>query len=423
MAPSLPEFEHSYEPIPLEGDRLYSMSMQSSRKVDRGDAGGSCPVARGDDGVWHVSGHAAGRAVLRSADTVQAGLGVETVEKLPPKIRRPVLYRDGAEHREYRRQTARFFTPRRVDEHYRGLMVEIAERQLAVLRRDGEAELSTLSFRLAIDVAAAVIGLTESRPGIDGRLERFFPEKFGRPGFTSLTGLRWFLRQNVQFLGIYLKDVRPAIRPRRRERRDDLISHLLDEGCRDGEILGEVITFAAAGMVTTREFINLAAWHLFTDEELRLRYRESLEPDRIAILHELLRLEPVVGNLKRRTTAEITVPDGDTTATIPAGALVDVAVHAANLDPGAVGPDPGAVRPARPVATGVAPAVLSFGDGPHRCPGAHVAIQESDIFLTRLFALPGLRMTSPPRVAMKPDISAYELRGLRVAADPDVVRY
>nr|BFE61722.1 cytochrome P450 [Dactylosporangium thailandense] len=378
---------------------------------------GSGGVVRGDDGVWHVCGHAAGRAVLRSADTVQAGLGVETVEKLPPSIRRPVLYRDGAEHREYRRQTAKFFTPRRVDEHYRGLMVEIAERQLDVLRRDGEAELSTLSFRLAIDVAAAVIGLTESRPGIDARLERFFPEKFGRPGFTSLAGLRWFLRQNVQFLGIYLKDVRPAIRPRRRARRDDLISHLLDEGCRDGEILGEVITFAAAGMVTTREFINLAAWHLFTDQDLRQRYRHSPEPARHAILHELLRLEPVVGNLKRRATAPITVPDGERTVTIPAGAVIDVAVHAANLDPAAVGPDPCAVRPSRPLAQGVAPAALSLGDGAHRCPGAYVAIQESDIFLTRLFALPGLRMTSPPRVTMKPDISAYELRGLRIAVD------
>jgi cytochrome P450 len=391
------------------------MSMQSSRKVDRGEVGGGGPVEVGADGVWRVRGHAAGRAVLRSADTVQAGLGVETVEKLPPRIRRPVLYRDGAEHREYRRQTAKFFTPRRVDEHYRGLMVEIAERQLDVLRRDGEADLSALSFRLAIDVAAAVIGLTESRPGIDVRLQRFFPEEFGRPGFTSIDGLRWFVRQNVQFLGIYLKDVRPAIRPRRRERRDDLISHLIDEGCRDGEILGEVITFAAAGMVTTREFINLAAWHLFTDEELRRRYGESPEPERIAILHEMLRLEPVVGNLKRRTTAEVVVPDGDATATIPAGALVDVAVHAANLDPDAVGTDAGAICPARTLAAGVAPVALSFGDGPHHCPGAYVAIQESDIFLTRLFALPGLRLTGAPRIAMKPDISAYELHDLRVA--------
>jgi cytochrome P450 len=374
-------------------------------------------VERGADGVWRVRGHAAARAVLRSTETVQAGLGVETVERLPARIRRPVLYRDGVEHREHRRQTARFFTPRRVDEHYRELMVRITETQLDVLRRDGTADLSALSFRLAIDVAAAVIGLTESRPGIDQRLQKFFPEKFGRPGFTSLNGIRWFFRQNLQFLGIYRNDVRPAVKVRRRQRRDDLISHLIDEGCRDGEILGEVITFAAAGMVTTREFVNLAAWHLFTDDTLRQRYCRADEPGRFALLHELLRLEPVVGNLKRRTTAELLVPSGDGTVPIPPGELVDVAVSTANLDPAAVGDEPLAVCPARPVEAGVAPAGLSFGDGPHRCPGAHVAIQESDIFLTRLFALPGLRMVRPPRITMKEDISSYELRDLTVAID------
>jgi len=387
--------------------------MTTARKVDRGEAG-TCPVVRGDDGVWRVSGHAAGRAVLRSTETVQAGLGVETVEKLPARIKKPVLFRDGAEHRDYRRETARFFTPRRVDEHYRELMIEIAERQLDTLRRNKEADLSDLSFRLAIDVAAAVIGLTDSRPGIDERLQRFFPEKFGKPGFTTIDGIRWFIRQNRQFLGIYRKDVRPAVKARRKQRRDDLISHMLDEGRRDGEILGEVITFAAAGMVTTREFVNVAAWHFFTDQELLQRYRESPEPARIAVLHELLRLEPVVGNLKRRTTADLDIPGY---VSIPAGALVDVDVSAANLDPAAVGAEPERVCPQREVAAGVARMGLSFGDGPHRCPGLHVAMQEADIFLSRLFALPGLRMVNPPRIAMKPDISAYELHDLRVTVD------
>jgi cytochrome P450 len=57
---------------------------------------------------------------------------------------------------------------------------------------------------------------------------------------------------------------------------------------------------------------------------------------------------------------------------------------------------------------------LSFGAGAHRCPGAHIAIQESDIFLSRLLAEPGIRLLSPPRVTMKQDISSYEVRGLTV---------
>jgi hypothetical protein len=65
----------------------------SARKIDRGDTAIACPARQDADGVWRVNGYAAARAVLRSADTRQAGLGIESVEKLPAKIRRPVLYR------------------------------------------------------------------------------------------------------------------------------------------------------------------------------------------------------------------------------------------------------------------------------------------------------------------------------------------
>ncbi|CAM5353337.1 hypothetical protein SANTM175S_02136 [Streptomyces antimycoticus] len=168
-----------------------------------------------------------------------------------------------------------------------------------------------------------MIGLTESRPGIRRRLERFFPEKFGTPGLTSPHGIRWLLRQNANWLRIYWGDVRPAVRARRRRRRDDLISHLLDEGCSAGEVLAECITFAAAGMVTTREFVNVAAWHLFGDAALLARYRAADEPGRIAILQEILRLEPVIGRLRRRTTAPLRLPgdgqDPGAEVTVPAG--------------------------------------------------------------------------------------------------------
>jgi cytochrome P450 len=95
---------------------------------------------------------------------------------------------------------------------------------------------------------------------------------------------------------------------------------------------------------------------------------------------------------------------------------VDVGIAAANLDPAAVGPDAGAVCPGRPLADGVPDSGLSFGDGPHRCPGAYIAIQETDIFLTRLFALPGLRMVQEPTVRLRPEIGSYEVVGLRVVA-------
>lgn len=389
----------------------------AGRRIERGSGPTGCPVARGSDGVWQVRGYDAARAVLRSTDTVQAGLGIETVEKLPSRIRRPVLYRDGPEHREHRRQTARFFTPRRVDEHYRDVMVRATRRQLDHLTATGRAALSDLSFRVAIDVACAVIGLTESRPGIERRLERFFPEEFGTPGLTSLHGIHWMVRQNINWLRVYLGDVRPAVRARRRSRRDDLVSHLLDEGCSAQEVLGECLTFAAAGMVTTREFISAAAWHLFSDAALLAHYRSADEAGRLGVLNEILRLEPVVGRLGRRTTRPLDLPGGDETVTVPAGERIDILVDHTNLDERAVGPRPGCVRPGRVTNDGVGSPGLSFGDGPHKCPGAPIALLETDTFLSGLFALPGLRMAAPPTIGFLDGIGSYVLRDCVVEAD------
>lgn len=399
----------------------YPDTMGSMRKVewDRGARGaGGCPVAPDADGVWHVTGYAAGRALLRGPDTVQAGFNIEEVEKMPKRVRRPILYRDGEEHHEHRRQTARYFTPKRVEGAYRELMERVADEQLDRLRRDGRADLPELAFKLAVAVAAAILGLTEGRPGLDRRLDRMFPERYGRSSFTSFSGIAWMVRMNSWSLAFYVSDVRPAVRARRRVRADDVISHLIDEGCSNGEILGECLVFAPAGMVTTREFIVAAAWHLFTDAALRQRYRAGGRDERTAVLHEILRLEPVVATLRRTTTAPVLVPGGPGLAgpvTIPAGARVDVAVTDTNVDPAAVGADPEAVCPARPLADGVSAAGLSFGDGAHKCPGMHVAIQETDIFLSKLFAMDGVRMERAPRIAFKPDIAAYELRGLTVA--------
>jgi cytochrome P450 len=384
--------------------------IDSKRKVERGELTPGCPAHAGPDDVWKVQDFGTARAMLRHTETRQAGFGIERMDRRSGKMRMPVLFRDGAEHREHRRQTAKYFTPKKVDTSYRELMGRLADEQCDLLRRRGEADLSQLSFRLAVAVAAEVIGLTESVPGMAKRLERFFEEPDGTPGRRNPKAAykRW--RSHLNMALFYWRDVRPAVAARKAKGRDDLISHLLGEDCTKPEILGECMTFAAAGMITTREFITVAAWHLFSDDALRLAYLEGTEKERVAILHEILRLEPVVGRLFRRTTAEIQVGD----VTIPAGAHVDISVAATNLDSAAVGADPGAVCPARLVADGVGDAGLSFGDGPHRCPGAYIAIQETDTFLTKLFALPGLTLVQEPTTRIRPEIASYELVGMRL---------
>jgi cytochrome P450 len=53
---------------------------------------------------------------------------------------------------------------------------------------------------------------------------------------------------------------------------------------------------------------------------------------------------------------------------------------------------------------------MSFGDGNHRCPGATVALQETAIFLERLFRIPGLRLQEGPVLAWNTLTVGYELR-------------
>src|SRR4051812_38356037 len=103
--------------------------LESQRKISRGELDPGCPVHAGADGVWHVQDFATARAMLRSTETRQAGFGVENAAKLEGRMRMPVLYRDGPEHREHRRQTAKYFTPKRVDTAYRSLMERLADEQ------------------------------------------------------------------------------------------------------------------------------------------------------------------------------------------------------------------------------------------------------------------------------------------------------
>ncbi|MFI6035078.1 hypothetical protein ACIBBD_13110 [Streptomyces sp. NPDC051315] len=114
-------------------------------------------------------------------------------------------------------------------------------------------------------------------------------------------------------------------------------------------------------MVTTREFICLAAWHLFEDRELFDRYRAADEPERLGLLQEILRLEPVVGRLSRRATAPLRLPTRDGGTTVPPGELITVFVDEANTDPDVVGPDPYLLRPGRALELGPGAAGLPSG--------------------------------------------------------------
>ena len=97
---------------------------------------------------------------------------------------------------------------------------------------------------------------------------------------------------------------------------------------------------------------------------------------------------------------------------IPAGALVKVDVRAANIDPAVTGACPFNVDARRVVEASKAPdSLMSFGDGPHRCPGAAVALQETAIFLDRIASGPECPHISTADSRLEP--ADLELRASR----------
>jgi cytochrome P450 len=347
------------------------------------------------------------RKILRSGAVRQAGFKAELVAR-NTLSRPPVLFQEGEAHQKQRSATARFFAPRVVGERYRDLMLQLSARLVGDFRSKGRGDLDRMSNEMAVAVAAEIVGLTDSPlSGLAKRINQLFSDGGPRGVFSG----QW------RVLSFFLGDVRPAIRSRRRKPREDVISHLISQGYKDSEILTECITYGAAGMATTREFIVMAAWHLFEHAALRAEFLAADEAGRMSILEEVLRLEPVVGALYRRADRDLTLETDGEPRTIPAGSLIAIDLRAVNADVAAAGKDPLRLDTSRcPNAAPTHGAILSFGDGPHRCPGAPVALLETAVFLGELLQVPGIRLERPPSVTWNPVIAAYELKGAVITA-------
>ena len=403
---------------PLQTTCPVDHTARSEQKTTRPTEKVEGRVERKADGVWQVRGFEQVRAVLRHTDTKQAGFKAELFDKLPSITNAPLLFQDGKAHQQQRAKTARFFTPKAVSSNYRQLMENLSDQLISEVTTKKRADLSQLSLKMAVKVANEVVGLTNSRlPGVAGRLEAFFKLKLAE--FSWKPGVIWNLAlSQYDTLLFFLLDVKPAIKARRRQPGEDVISHLLSQNYSDTEILIECVTYAAAGMITTREFISVAAWHFLEQPALRERYLIAPEEERYAMLEEILRLEPVVGHLYRRTTAPIVLENDGQPVEIGAGELIDVSLYGANQDQTVVQAEPLTVCPGREIAARqTSAAVMSFGDGTHRCPGAYIAIQESDIFLQRLLALKGLRIERQPKVGWNELVTGYEIRNFIIAVD------
>jgi cytochrome P450 len=402
------------------------------------EASGPCPHQSGEDDrksakvaesagaamqgqsgkVFRIDNFNLARQVLRSGAVRQAGFRADLLDRFSQPAHAPVLFQEGEAHQKQRSATARFFSPKVVTTQYRALIDTLSRTLVERFRQAGQANLDDLSLELAVAVAAEIIGLTQSkRAGMARRLNRFFTEN-AAPARGWLAQFVSFLRGQTSLMAFYFADVKPAIRARRRERREDVISHLIDQNRTNREILTECLTYGAAGMATTREFIVIVAWHMLENDDLRAKFLEGDEAVRIALLEEVLRLEPVVGALYRRSVQELTLTDQGKTIDIPIGSLLVIDLRAANTDLAVAGACPFSLSSERARADAkTAASLMSFGDGPHRCPGASVALLETALFLDRLLRVPGIHLKQPPAVTWNTPISSYELRGAVIATE------
>jgi cytochrome P450 len=351
------------------------------------------------------------RRILRGAASLQSGVEVAPVEQEDP-TRASIFFLDGEAHFKRRAAIAGFFSPSAINKLHMPVMQETADALVAEFRARGRARLDDLSLRLAAAVAAEIIGLTNSDvAGMARRIEGSSRATMaGRGGPWRVMAA---LLARFYGLQVFTKDVLPAIAARRTARRQDVISRLLDEGRSDKEILVECMTFGLAGMTTTREFIVVAAWHLFESEDLRRRYLDGDDAEKMAILMEILRLEPVASMIYRTVGEDMEniAPEG-----LAAGSRVSLCIRAANLDPAEVGPDSARLDPDRAKRQKVNASYMSFGDGDHRCPGWQVALTETRVFLDKLLRVPGVRLVRAPDIRWAPPmLMSYELRNAVIA--------
>ena len=205
--------------------------------------------------TWHVRAVDLSRQVLREKDaTTQAGFLVEATADTMATMRPPILWMDGAEHRSQRAKTARFFAPKTVDARYRDLMETRSDALIDEALQAGEVVVDQLALRYSVGG-----GQGDRADQQQDRRARQAPDQAPQPGQRP----PWREAEPVpddpaehrhDAVGHQLLPPRrpPAIKARQSEPQEDVITHLLSEGYTPQEVLTECVTYAAAGMVTTR---------------------------------------------------------------------------------------------------------------------------------------------------------------------------
>ncbi|MFE2724305.1 cytochrome P450 [Kitasatospora sp. NPDC059327] len=361
--------------------------------------------------AWAVTRHAAARDLLTDARLVkdaahwaayQRGDVPGTWPLIGLAVPGPsMVTTDGAQHRRLRTLVAQAFTPRRVE-----LMrprVEAITHGLLDALAVGERLVdlkSVFAFPLPMTVICSLLGVPESDHAL---LRDLYEQFFGiRPNPDGI-------QATIAGLNAFVNDL---VAKRRSEPGDDLASALLaadTEGgaLSDAEAAATLRVIIAAGHETTVNLIGNAVRALLTHpDQLELVRAGTVSWD--AVVEESLRWTPPTSNfLFRFTTDDVEVG----AVVIPKGEPVLISYNAIGRDPAQHGVTAELFDITRDPSRH-----LSFGHGPHVCPGSPLARLEAGVALPALFErFPELALAVPDEeLRPSPSLVVNSLRELPV---------
>ena len=362
------------------------------------------------NGIWHVRGYAEARDLLKE-DLIQDGFNAEELRKAGFD---GVLYMSGEPHRQMRAAIAKYFSPTTVQNTHMSVIEKTADELLSKLKKQKKLNLKLLSRDMATVIATAVVGLNPTQ-GLIRRLDvMLHAPNISKNKFKAKLQ---FYEGHYRRFAFFFADVLPAIRRRRKNPQNDVISYMISKNKKPLEIWVECIVYGAAGLATTQEFICIVLLHCMKDAKLREIMMSNDTNARYEALNEILRLEPVIANIYRKAHEPVTVMSEGKEVTIPAHERIAFHIYDVNVDAKAVSETPTHIHPHRDMEKGIYRSMLGFGSGSHRCAGEHLAIAETDVFITKLLKLPGLRIESGPNIVRNDTVEGYEVNNLILAVD------
>ncbi|GAB2663686.1 cytochrome P450 [Nocardia goodfellowii] len=292
---------------------------------------------------------------------------------------------DGQEHRRLRLKTTQALSRKRLED-LRPTIERITAELLDDLTKAGaDGAVVDLKTVFAYPLPMRVIGkLMGVNPADEAMLLSWY-KKF----FSVMTPQDERLRV-IADMDVYFTNM---VKEKTADPTDDLTSALIQatdggEPLTEEEVIGNLKALVAAGHETTVSLIVNAVRALAAHPE-QLAALRSGERDWTAAVEETLRYDgPVNHLLMRFATEDITVGD----VLIEKGDGVVMSYRAIGRDTDLHGADADEFDLTRPTAG----RNMSFGYGPHICPGAALARMEAAIALPALFArFPDLRLAVP----------------------------